>query len=69
MSEREREEKRGGLTKRSSPPISRGGKYNILRVGTSLAAQREIPPRFGFTAVSECDSSRGVEKEAGSRPY
>lgn len=44
MKEREREVS----TKRFSPPISRGGKSYILRVGTSLAAQREIPPHLFF---------------------
>lgn len=43
----EEEEEGGVFTKRFSPPTTRrGGKFNILWVGTSLAAQREIPPRL-----------------------
>lgn len=34
------------FAKRFAAPTRRGGKFNILRVGTSLAAQREIPPRL-----------------------
>lgn len=44
----------GGVTKRFSPRTSRGGKYNILGVGASLAPLREIP-------VSE--SSKGMKME------